>query len=302
MRNLQTVCVLIFVLLLSFSSFSQQYDEIIDTNKLWKEADIYWIMFGGQPHYNFHKFSGDTTINMNNYKVLWSNADTTSLPWSKSGFMREDSTGKVYMTKYIDSVYVEGLLYDFGMNINDSALITMSYSCDSSWVKAIDVDSVFIYDKYCKRIFTDFYDGYLGSFVYWIEGIGSIQGLTNSTSCVVGGMPYLICYMENDTLKFENPEFENCTVPTTINNTTTINELLIYPNPASTTVTIENIENKGEISIEVYNVYGQLIMDLKRDTYSRKKINIDISELSSGVYIFRVIMKDSIMNKTIMKE
>ncbi|GAB4287467.1 MAG: hypothetical protein Kow0068_13240 [Marinilabiliales bacterium] len=49
------------------------------------------------------------------------------------------------------------------MNVGDSALIIMSYSCDSLWVKAIQVDSIFIYDKYRKRIITDLYDGYLGS-------------------------------------------------------------------------------------------------------------------------------------------
>ncbi|GAB4287463.1 MAG: hypothetical protein Kow0068_13230 [Marinilabiliales bacterium] len=81
-------------------------------------------------------------------------------------------------------------------------------------------------------------------------------------------MPYLICYMEHDTLKYENPKIKK--------------ELLIYPNPASKTITIEH---NGQLLVEVYDIYDQMNIAIKKDAINRTYIYIYISELSSGIYI-----------------
>ena len=47
--------------------------------------------------------------------------------------------------------------------------------------------------------------------------------------------------------------------------------LVVYPNPASTSLTIElTINNKGIVPLEIYNIVGELV--LKTDIQSQTKV------------------------------
>lgn len=61
----------------------------------------------------------------------------------------------------------------------------------------------------------------------------------------------------------------------------------IYPNPATQSITIENIAS--DINIAVYNTTGQCVL---QTTTSGNKIVIDVSNLSNGIYIVRLTGKD----------
>ena len=56
----------------------------------------------------------------------------------------------------------------------------------------------------------------------------------------------------------------------------------LYPNPAKDKIRIEGLE--GEHEIQIYNVYGMLIKTLSIDGNDE----IDIEELSAGLYIIRI--------------
>lgn len=59
-----------------------------------------------------------------------------------------------------------------------------------------------------------------------------------------------------------------------------------YPNPASTSLTIELTTNKkGLVPIEMYNMVGKLVF--KTDIQSQTKVQINISSLPKGVYVIR---------------
>jgi hypothetical protein len=61
---------------------------------------------------------------------------------------------------------------------------------------------------------------------------------------------------------------------------------LVYPNPANSILNIELIHFKSETSqLELYNVLGQLLR--RGQIESNKKMQMDISTLSSGVYYLR---------------
>ncbi|MBP6624365.1 MAG: T9SS type A sorting domain-containing protein, partial [Chitinophagaceae bacterium] len=63
-------------------------------------------------------------------------------------------------------------------------------------------------------------------------------------------------------------------------------KLLCYPNPASTTLTIELITNKkGLVPIEMYNMVGELV--LKTEIQTQTKVQINISSLPKGLYVIR---------------
>lgn len=65
-----------------------------------------------------------------------------------------------------------------------------------------------------------------------------------------------------------------------------------YPNPASTICNvIFSLPNDGKVNVELYDISGRKVMDLLQNTEmtsGRYKIPVDVSNLASGMYIYRV--------------
>src|SRR5690606_12268550 len=63
-------------------------------------------------------------------------------------------------------------------------------------------------------------------------------------------------------------------------------QVLLYPNPASSSITIETIVNLQETAtVSIYNALGQ---NVKQTSLYDKKQTIDVSELPDGVYACRI--------------
>ncbi|MFK7787380.1 MAG: T9SS type A sorting domain-containing protein [Crocinitomicaceae bacterium] len=78
-------------------------------------------------------------------------------------------------------------------------------------------------------------------------------------------------------------------------------EILIYPNPASESFTIEYSEQvKGKLTFELYNLLGELVLS---DILSNTSNLINISSLNSGVYMCKVSDEfGSITTERLVKE
>src|SRR5690606_22130289 len=83
---------------------------------------------------------------------------------------------------------------------------------------------------------------------------------------------------------------------TGINTVVKDDNILIYPNPASTVLTIEN---KGHRRIESYIVYDGLGRNITEAVLSgtKDRFNIDLSTWNRGVYTIALITGDGIVNK-----
>ena len=68
----------------------------------------------------------------------------------------------------------------------------------------------------------------------WIEGTGSLFGVLLSGMCLlVGDSPQLLCFSENDTLKYFNPGFSTCYVVTGTDEKGALPDAVsVFPNPA----------------------------------------------------------------------
>ncbi|MEI6489222.1 MAG: T9SS type A sorting domain-containing protein [Bacteroidota bacterium] len=77
------------------------------------------------------------------------------------------------------------------------------------------------------------------------------------------------------------------------------NNVSVYPNPASNTITIESTKCKVQ-SIKIYNVLGEQVNSLKLTGNS--KIEIDVSNLTQGVYFVEVETEKGIVRKKFVKE
>lgn len=69
-----------------------------------------------------------------------------------------------------------------------------------------------------------------------------------------------------------------------INKSSLVNDVALYPNPASTeiTLTTELIENN---SIAILDVTGKLVKEI---SFTTNKINISVSELDNGIYFYNI--------------
>jgi hypothetical protein len=258
-----------FILLIAFISLAgftnaQTYYPLVDTTKLWSNL---WYSDPGGSSYpvtyetNFIKFSLDTTIGLHSYKKVFQATDSSHSSWSEIGYIRENSSKKVYYQGIPDTI--ERLYYDFGASVGDTINDTIN-----SWLirKSVvaTIDSVFIGNKYLKRFVLTYVNECSGE--QWVESIGSLCGVLESgTYCNTGGTFRLLCYYENDTLEYSNPNFAGCYYNGTDDGFVTIElnglKVNILPNPV--TDEIQVISNQRSVnSVEIYNILGEKIYSL----------------------------------------
>lgn len=77
------------------------------------------------------------------------------------------------------------------------------------------------------------------------------------------------------------------------------NKLLIHPNPASTSITVENIPTGNNNKLSVYNIQGELI--IQKQLY-QEKTEINISNLPNGIYILKIEGFDGVKVRKFIKE
>ncbi|RLB03004.1 MAG: hypothetical protein DRG59_12225, partial [Deltaproteobacteria bacterium] len=72
-------------------------------------------------------------------------------------------------------------------------------------------------------------------------------------------------------------------------------QIQIFPNPANDILTIEGNFNLEEIKkITIFDVSGRIIKPLVCS--KNKNIQLNISQLSSGIYFIKVVTEDEIIN------
>jgi hypothetical protein len=108
----------------------------------------------------------------------------------------------------------------------------------------------------------------------------------------------------NDIIYVKVPvaDLGNCPIPTGIKAVnSSVANLNFYPNPASTNGTVEVVLNENaKMELVVLNSVGQTVYASNvNGTIGANKINIDLSNLSSGLYFYQVKIAD---NKAITKK
>lgn len=78
-----------------------------------------------------------------------------------------------------------------------------------------------------------------------------------------------------------------------------LNNISIYPNPSKNQLTIDSDIYNSEMKIEIYNTLGQ---EVYSTTLTNSKTTIDISQLSSNVYLMKLISDSSFTYKKFVKE
>jgi len=78
-------------------------------------------------------------------------------------------------------------------------------------------------------------------------------------------------------------------------------EFAVYPNPASSTLTITQTSGlpKGNNTANVYNMQGQLLM---QHAFTGCKTEIDVQHLESGLYVLKIESEEGFWLKKFIKK
>ena len=190
------------------------------------------------------------------------------------------------------------LYYDFGLSKNDTVTVH-SLFINSSQMTVDSVDTItLITGEKRKNIYL--HDNVYYCIDQWIDGIGSIYGITYvDGTCGASDIWYdLNCFTENDTLKYHNSFYPSCYYNTEgIKENTLKNNISIYPNPTKDNLIIETNLNTQQ-KIEISNLMGQTIYTY----YIYNKATINTSAFANGVYILKIYSDKETVVRKIVKE
>ncbi len=106
-----------------------------------------------------------------------------------------------------------------------------------------------------------------------------------------------VAFIQDNTNKYIPQAIKYSLNPNSIVNNITNSDVVVYPNPASTSVYINTINNVNIENVSIFDITGKLVFAQK---YNNKKgINIDIEKLYSGFYIIKIKTEDNNLTRKI---
>ena len=199
----------------------------------------------------------------------------------ESDLLIREENKKVFVYLY----GAEKMLYDFSLNVGDTIAFTIDICLK---VISIDTTDLVINGQNCRKWSFGYYGGdtniYFPGMIEWIEGIGCTKGLIYDAELLIvtGGNwnGNLRCYEYDGELVYHNSDWnDGCENHLLGIGTVDKESLLLYPNPAKESITLEAMED-----IFIYNSLGQMVRQIPNP---KGETIISISELPSGIYYFK---------------
>lgn len=294
---MKVIIISLLILGLSFSVRSQYNTQLIDSTKYWSIAHQPCPGCGGILYSYYIKFQGDTVINSSIYTKILQSYDEYMEDWELYGFIKEEE-GKYYLRNLAGE---DGLAYDFTVDIGDTITMKNPFGFTSIYAEIINIDSVFIEpaNEYRKRITLFEYENFWLE-EQWIEGIGSLAGITESgsdLSLLTGGDDYsLLCYYENSDLSYKTDLYPLCFYPIMgvhSNNFASVAATLI-PNPVidNSTLKLDGYDQKN-LTIKILDIRGKIIEVLHITMPA--EVEISSGKLNKGLYFYQVFEESKIL-------
>lgn len=272
---------LIFLLFFfSISLFSQNF---LSENKQW---NVKLDNFGSITATEIFFINGDSIVDNLNYKKIWFSND--SLENSRFEGLLRELNNKVY---YIPKFGEEGLLYDFNLNVGDTATIISLPSDGEFDIYITAIDSIEYEGVIRKRMHID--SEYNPFEEYWIEGIGDCWGplYTLIHSFIICPFWHLACVHENGELIYMGPYSDNCYETNVgIDEFLDSQKISITPNPVSKGESFI-LESENNIqNIKIYNIDGSLVKTLSPS--NTQLVKVSTCNMKKGMYLIQIQLKD----------
>jgi len=284
---------IIFILTVSNFNFSNGqtslYHPFPDSNAIWIGTN--WHKVSSNPpcvaydDYNLF-ISGDTTIGAYTYHKLYQNGTqhATCPPpgyfyyygtyW---GAFRQDVLNKqVYLYKYGQDT----LAYDFNLNVGDTLPVTSVDGTPDNII--VLIDSVLVGTSYRKRFWLNSVNP-----AALIEGIGSTYGAFSPIAEPFESGSQLSCVRIDTMNVWSDLQFGNCRLTATEENDLLDFYQVTIPNPFLRSSELRTSKHLIDARLIIYNVFGQVV--LEKENISGKSTNLDVSQLTQGIYLFQLI-------------
>lgn len=199
-----------------------------------------------------------------------------------------------------------GLNYD---NINNT-LYALNARFDSTW----NYTGSFVVeiDKISGAVITR---GSLSEFPYFVAGSSSFD--QNSGSMLLVGIDtsnvlkmivfdtysntYLSGFVPGNVSEIvcDNSAFARSAYTTTSIKDTETSRMMLYPNPAGGTVTLQGLYSSGsETQVKIFSLSGQLV--LQQNSLAGPTMVLDISHLKTGTYLLRVVSDEGVETRKLL--
>ena len=278
-----------FFILFGLSALSQSW---CDPGANWKYS--FGSGFGTEGYVEI-SYVGDTLINTQLSQKLSKNLFAYDFPWSQpiNAFLGTECTYEDNGVVFIRYNDIWDTLYNFNANVGESwrmAKQPLTNACDSNSTLTVIATGTtiintislnykvveFNYGGFMQSGMTDTIIekiGFTGSYMFPYDFCnGALDGQE-------GGK--FRCYFDNNFLTYKPHYSEVCDFIVNVNELDYSDNLKIIPNPSSTILSIEGIENESGL-FELKNASGKLIRTGKLNQ------TIDVSDLPDGFYIISI--------------
>ena len=265
----------------------QNLGSFIDNSNVWMNYGGYWSFDSYSHNHHFYFFQGDTTIGSTSYKKMYRDLKDTSFyndgftpptvftyPLFYEGAFRpvDKAVYMVYPSSTNEILYI-----DFDMNVGDTVKY---YPFGASNQTVTSIDSIAFGNEYRKRFNTT------RGIIY--EGIGHQWGLFKDGSQMgVEGDMFLSCFHQFGETQIVYAfstsapcyEYNNSAASNTELSIKSL-DVSIYPNPATSTLSISNINTNFDY--QIIDLQGKL---LKQGANTKQ---IEIENLPAGTYMIGI--------------
>jgi len=265
-------------------------NSIVNTNVTWSGMRVHYS--DNKPFSvssNYIRFLGDTVVEKNEYKKVWESDDSLAVNWKVIGIIREERTRTYYRPSYLP---VDCVLYDFSLKIGDTISIRWR-SVDEifDYMRVFQKDSIIL--NGIKRLRIQLSEIHYGFKETWIEDIGSLNGVLNSSDESVG-KPILLCVHQDGNKIYTNESYPNCYYTLKSINTNVeifpFGKIMVFPNPFSNTFQVTSPEIFH--NVELIDIFGRRIFT-NSYTIKTQVVNFSLPYLPSGIYFLKITTENN---------
>lgn len=280
---------LVYILLFLLTVPLLEAQEIVDNQKQWSILTGHCLPDYTTYTTTFFKFDEDTIIEGKLYQKVFISEDEYQEEWYFYGsFIREENK-KVYLREYYGE---EGLIYDFNLHLGDMVEVNNPRAISEVSLVLTEIDSVETSDGYRERWKLTNVEFMISE--YWIEGIGSMNGVLNSSTEVFGGLCgtyILLCEEESGSTIYLNPEYEFCyylLLDDAAETEVQEHSFDIIYRPTNQVVELVFYERENR-NVHLTDINGRKI---SRVQSSENNVHLSLMGSSKGLYIISVVQSD----------
>lgn len=283
------------------------YHPFPDSNATWSSTydDINpgWI-------YDRFYLDGDTIMEGRNYSKVYN-----FINWNQRNYIggiRQDTAAKRVYAKLNNWMYPiyppsiilfqdtgDVLLYDFKLEIGDSIKIPSIFSY-YQYMYVINIDSIEVQGSYRKYlVLNSLIHPWVNS--YWIEGIGSLNGLFWPRFDQEFGICNLECMTQDGFQLYVMDGVTYCPYyPNSIKKNYSVSKVTVFPNPMRNylNINLSDFEIRNAKYV-IFDYIGKVIISQRK--FLNTNPQLDLTSLLDGIYIIQIEIESQFYNYKFIK-